>query len=96
LAGDAVGLAEEMSDSPPYPPLIELHPKTSLSPAKLAQLERFSTEALMNSLVPGQRDSLKTRVDGTIIDGHHRIHILRERGVDVDALPREIVAKKDL
>jgi len=35
-------------------------------------------------------------MDGTIIDGRHRIHILRQRGVDVDELPREIVTKKDL
>jgi len=27
------------------------------------------------------------------MDGHHRIHVLRERGVDVDALPREIQSK---
>jgi len=51
---------------------------------------------LMNSLVPGQRDCLKTRLDGTIIDGHHRIHVLRLRGVDVDVLPREIIAKREL
>jgi len=27
--------------------------------------------------------------DGTMMDGHHRILILRERGVAVDDLPRE-------
>jgi hypothetical protein len=37
--------------------------------------------------------ALKTRPDGTMVDGHHRIKILRERGVDVDYLPREIVPK---
>ncbi len=26
-----------------------------------------------------------------MIDGHHRIHVLRERGVDVDALAREVL-----
>jgi len=51
---------------------------------------------LMNSLVPGQRDCLKTRRDGTIIDGHHRIHVLRLRGVDVNLLPREIIEKREL
>ena len=80
----------------PYPALKALHPETSLSPAKLAQLQRLSSDALMNSLVPGQRDCLKTRLDGTIIDGHHRIHVLRFRGVDVDVLPREIIAKREL
>ena len=32
-----------------------------------------------------------TRPDGTIVDGHHRIKILRDRGIDVNARPREIV-----
>ncbi len=85
-----------MSNPLPYPALKALHPETSLSPAKLAQLQRLSSDALMNSLVPGQRDCLKTRLDGTIIDGHHRIHVLRLRGVDVDVLPREIIAKREL
>ena len=80
----------------PYPALKALHPETSLSPAKLAQLQRLSSDALMNSLVPGQRDCLKTRRDGTIIDGHHRIHVLRLRGVDVNLLPREIIEKREL
>ena len=85
-----------MSNPRPYPALKALHPETSLSPAKLAQLPRLSSDVLMNSLVPGERDCLKTRRDGTIIDGHHRIHVLRLRGVDVDMLPREIIAKREL
>jgi hypothetical protein len=28
-----------------------------------------------------------------MVDGHHRIKIFRDRGVDVDSLPREIVSK---
>jgi len=52
---------------------------------------------LTSSLLPGVRDSLKVRPDGTILDGHHRIRVLRDRGVDVDALPREIIiAGEDL
>lgn len=82
-----------MPDRRPYPPLKPLHPDASLSPAKLAQMEQCSTDVLKQSLIPGQRDGLKTRPDGTILDGHHRIHILRLRGVVVDALPREIVEK---
>jgi hypothetical protein len=76
------------------PPLKALHPEASLSSAKLRQLEHLSSEALVLSLSPGQRDCLKTRPDGTILDGHHRIWILRQRGVDIDALPREIVEKE--
>ena len=76
-----------------YPPLKSLHPESFLSQAKLAVMEKAATERLIASLVPGQRDCLKTRPDGTILDGHHRIHVLRKRGVDVDKLPREIVEK---
>jgi hypothetical protein len=32
--------------------------------------------------------------DGTILDGHHRIKILKSRGVNVDVLPREIIVRK--
>ncbi|MGH9643668.1 MAG: hypothetical protein ACRD3Q_14750, partial [Terriglobales bacterium] len=73
-----------------------LHPDKALSPAKLAGMERLSTEVLEQSLLPGQPNCLKARPDGTILDGHHRIYILRKRGRDVDALPREIVEKGNL
>jgi ParB-like chromosome segregation protein Spo0J len=75
------------------PPLKPLHPDSSLSPAKLAEYTKASTQTLIDSLRPGQTDSLQVRPDGTMVDGHHRIKILRDRGVDVDALPREIVVK---
>jgi len=39
----------------------------------------------------GEPGALKARPDGTVLDGHHRIVVLRERGFDVDALPREVV-----
>lgn len=74
-------------------PLNPLHLQSSLNPSKLAKFERFSTDVLLASLVPGLEGSLKTRPDGTILDGHHRIHILRQRGVDVDGLPRDVVVK---
>jgi hypothetical protein len=83
--------------SPPRQPALKpLHPESSLVASKLVQLDQISTEALVRSLTPPQPGCLKTRLDGTIIDGHHRVHILRKRGVDVDALPREIVMKQDL
>jgi len=59
----------------------------------LAQMERLTTEFLMLTLTPGHKDCLKARSDGTVLDGHHRICILRERGIDTDALPREIIVK---
>ena len=71
-----------------------LHSESSLSTAKLEQLNSLPTEKLKDSLLPGQKDCLKVRPDGTILDGHHRIFLLRKRGVDVDALPREIEMKR--
>jgi hypothetical protein len=73
------------------PPLKPPHPDSSLSPAKLQNYAKASTRALIDSLRPGGKDSLKAKPDGTMLDGHHRIKILRERGVDVDQLPREVV-----
>jgi ParB-like chromosome segregation protein Spo0J len=59
--------------------------------SKLDKYGKLSDQELIDSLKPGQQGSLKVRPDGTIVDGHHRIKILRDRGVDVDALPREVI-----
>jgi hypothetical protein len=84
-----------MADSEQFPPLKPIHPDDSLNAVKLAKFDRLSTEVLLASLVPGlDRGCLKTRPDGTILDGHHRICILRRRGVNVDILPREIIEKE--
>ncbi|HVL12737.1 MAG TPA: hypothetical protein VM529_09235 [Gemmata sp.] len=74
-------------------PLIPLHSDDGLVPSKLAALGRLTTAQLIDSLKPGRVGSLKARPDGTMLDGHHRIKILRDRGVDVDALPREVIPK---
>ncbi len=73
-------------------PLQSLHPDSSLSQPKLAQFRRLTTAELIASLRPGEAGALKARPDGTMFDGHHRIQVLRERGVDVNALPREILS----
>lgn len=82
--------------SAPLPPLKTLHPDESLSKPKLIAFGRVPTESLIGSLLPNQQGSLKVRPDGTILDGHHRIKVLRDRGVDVDSLPRKIVSREDL
>ncbi|HTS38732.1 MAG TPA: hypothetical protein VMH04_23870 [Candidatus Solibacter sp.] len=84
-----------MADSTQFPPLKPLHPDNSLIADKLARMERSPTDEIKASLSAG-RDCLKTRPDGTILDGHHRIYVLRGRGVDVDKLPREIVVKDQI
>jgi hypothetical protein len=77
------------------PPLKLLHPESTLIRSKLTVFEKISTETILSSLMPGKESCLKTRPDGTILDGHHRIFVLKSRGVDVDKLPREIVAKTE-
>lgn len=78
-----------------HPPLKDLHPTDSLSRAKLAVMRKLSTEEIIKSLEPGRAEALKVRDDGLLLDGHHRVHILRERGVNVDALPREVLEESD-
>ena len=78
-----------------FPPLKPLHSSASLSPVKLAELGRLSTEEIKETLLLGGTHSLKARTDGTVLDGHHRIRILRDRGIDVDSLPREIVSASE-
>ena len=77
------------------PPLQPLHLASALNPAKLNHYARLTTEELIRSLAPGQLGALKTRPDGTVIDGHHRIAVLRDRGVEVDQLPREVLVKSN-
>ena len=72
------------------PPLRLLHSEASLSRVKLDQFRRFSTVELIESLEPSRPRALKARPDGTVLDGHHRLAVLRERGVSVDILPREV------
>jgi hypothetical protein len=77
------------------PPLQPLHHTSLLNRTKLNLYARLSTAELLHSLALGQPGSLKARSDGTILDGHHRVEILRERGVNVDGLPREVITKDD-
>jgi hypothetical protein len=72
-------------------PLKPLHPDRSLSQAKLEEFMNVTTDDLIDSLKPGRSGALKARPDGTVMDGHHRLKVLQERGVDIDKLPREII-----
>ena len=78
------------------PALKPLHSDSSLIGSKLDKYSKLSDQELIASLKPGQPGSLKVRPDGTIVDGHHRIKILRDRGINVDALPREIIPKDSI
>lgn len=72
------------------PNLKFLHSEENLIKLKLDYFRRFSTEDLIESLKPEKEGALKTKKDGTMLDGHHRIKILIERGINVNQLPREI------
>jgi hypothetical protein len=75
------------------PPLKSLH--NTLIAMKVATFERLPSAAIRASLAPGSPHCLKCRPDGTILDGHHRVHVLRTRGEDIDALSREIIHRTD-
>lgn len=76
------------------PKLKFLHSANALNRVKLEFFRRLSIDDLKASLAPGQNGALKARFDGTVLDGHHRLSILAERGEDIDQLPREIIEKQ--
>lgn len=91
FSGDSTVEIENFSlKQPPFKPL---HSDSSLNLVKLERFRKLSNQQLIDSLKPGEAGSLKARPDGTLIEGHHRIKVLRDRGVDVESLPREIVPK---
>jgi hypothetical protein len=78
------------------PRLTSLHPEASLSQPKLEAFRRLTTDEILESLRPEGAGALKVKLDGTVMDGHHRLHVLRERGIDVDSLPREVFTATEL
>ncbi len=78
----------------PLPKLQFLHALDLLNPLKLEAFRRLPTETIRLGLNPGQPGSLKVRPDGTVLDGHHRLSVLLERGENIDHLPREIIEKE--
>ena len=76
------------------PPLRFLHSEASLSEVKLEGFGRMACAELIESFRPGQSGALRTRADGTVLEGHHRLVVLRERGIDIDILPREVLTQE--
>jgi len=76
------------------PELKFLHSAEAMNRVKLEVFRRLSTSALKESLRPSQPGSLKVRPDGTVLDGHHRLAVLLERGEIINDLPREIMERK--
>jgi hypothetical protein len=80
-------------DAPRQPKLVFLHVESTLVRLKVELFRRLTTDQLTASLAPGAQGSLTVRPDETVLDGHHRLRVLSERGVDVDGLPREIIER---
>lgn len=72
------------------PPLRSIHPEISLRKSSLDFWGKKSNQEIIDSLKPGAKEPLITYPDGRIAQGNTRIKILRDRGVDVDQLPRQI------
>ena len=72
---------------PPKPLKYQHRPET-LVRSKLKALRVLTTEQIVASLKPGAANPLTVKADGTIMEGNHRIFVLRERDVEVDTLPR--------
>lgn len=77
------------------PPLQRIHLdqtlETGTSHIALEYWRKQPTTAIVQSLRPGNREALKVKPDGRIMDGNTRIKVLEERGVDVNSLPREVL-----
>jgi hypothetical protein len=81
-------------DPSPKPKLRFLHSDDILNAVKLEAFRRLPTDSIKQALRFGQPGSLKVRPDGTVLDGHHRLSVLLERGENVHLLPREILDKE--
>ncbi|PSK88042.1 intein/intein [Murinocardiopsis flavida] len=82
-------LVHNSNADPCGPPLKSLHPDSSLDKSSLDFWKKKDTDEIVASLRPGAEESLKVKPDGTIMNGNTRIAVLRERGYDIDSLPRE-------
>ncbi len=68
-----------------------IHSSETLSKTILEGLRKKSTQEIIETLKPGVEEALRVKPDGRVMNGNHRITVLMERGVNVNALPREIV-----
>ena len=77
----------------PPPTLKRLHPDSTLesgsSKYSLDYWRRRSTDDIVDSLRPGNKEPLIVKPDGTIMNGNTRVKVLEERGYDINSLPRE-------
>ena len=73
------------------PPLTLAHTEETIqNHAGYDYWKRRSTDDILDSLLPGAGEPLRVRPDGTVVQGNTRVFILRQRGYEVDSLPRTI------
>ena len=89
-----LAIGPSTQDSAPGTQHLAPSTESTLNQAKLRIFSRLSNDELVESLKPGQPGALKTRPDETVMDGHHRVKVLRDRGIPVDELPREVIPKE--
>jgi hypothetical protein len=67
------------------------HPCARITAPELGGLlDPEETDEIVASLRPDAAAPLLVATDGTVMDGNTRIYILRDRGYDVDTLPRKL------
>ena len=71
---------------------LKVRPTSKLT---LDWLRLQSTEYLTESLVEtGLGEQLEWNQNGVVLEGNHRIHVLKERGVDVHEIARQVWNRK--
>jgi hypothetical protein len=78
------------------PPLRRIHSDQTLESGSnrfaLEYWRRQPTENIVQSLRPGNAETLKVKPDGRVMNGNIRIKVLEERGFDINSLPREVLS----
>ncbi len=84
-----------MAGNTALPPLQRIHSdavyQSGSARLALEHWRKQSTSVIVDSLRPGQPESLRTKSDGRVMNGNTRIKVLEERGYDIHTLPRESV-----
>jgi RHS repeat-associated protein len=94
VVNDPVNWIDPLGLQGNYPPLIRIHPESTIMSGSNRFSYEFwnkkSTGDLVGSLCSGSESPLTVSPDGRIFNGNVRILILEQRGYDVNSLPREI------
>lgn len=69
------------------PPLRLMHSRSSLLEYKLVDFRKLTTGEILRTFESGP-ERLFALSDGTVMNGHHRLVVLLERGFDINLLPR--------